>query len=454
METSTNNQQIVAYGSQEFHKEHGADIGKFLNFIPHQVYQIACGGLHTLILTTNREVYSFGSNKDWALGRIGNPKKPAKVELNVPVDMISAGESHSIACDSNQSIIYQWGRYKYFNTKESPAQVTPGRIGENEIKKKKIKKILSGANHTLVLAEGKVYVWGEGQWGIFGRLPSSRRKTDSGLTVETLGVKGTVEDIFTGENHAFLKKTETKKKETHSVILAWGYNYWGQLGIGSREKIIFNPTEVEALRDKNIENITGGNRHTLALTSEGEVFSFGMNDVGQLGLGKDLKPFEKEEESKEAAKSEETAQDTRIWSGLTPQKVELANVAKIFCGRDSNYAITKDNEVYCWGLADHNLLGPGITESLFVPTKFGLENRQPVRQIGLGKEHVVLLSGDTEVQLEEDGVNQAKKGTAAKKGKKKSQKDDDEEANETRKVKLTPQITEDPEKMEEEKSRE
>ena len=35
------------------------------------IYKIACGGLHTIILTTGGDVYTFGCNDEGALGRKG-----------------------------------------------------------------------------------------------------------------------------------------------------------------------------------------------------------------------------------------------------------------------------------------------------------------------------------------------------------------------------------------------
>jgi len=320
---------------------------------------------------------------------------------------------------------------------------TPERIGASEIKKKKINKILSGNNHTLALVEGKVFVWGDAENGILGRLPSSRRKVEQGLKVETITVKGPVEDIYTGANHAFIKKSETKKKETHNVILGWGLNNFGQLGTGSLEKTHYNPTEIEVFTDKNIKSITGGKRHTLVLTAEGEVLAFGINDLGQLGLGRNFREVMEntEEKTEELEKPESLIGFT--WA-RNPQKMELANVEKIFSRENLNYAITKDNQVYSWGAGESFVLGTGHTENLWVSTR--LENPlfdgQRIRQIGLGFEHAVILTGEADPQLEEELLNQefgksGKKGTQnptiGKKGKGKkdegeAEKDLEEEA--------------------------
>ncbi len=69
--------------------------------------KIACGGLHTLVLLTNGEVYSFGCPDNDTLGRAAGVgvddnrcTTPGRVELNVPIDLISAGDLHSLAANS------------------------------------------------------------------------------------------------------------------------------------------------------------------------------------------------------------------------------------------------------------------------------------------------------------------------------------------------------------------
>ncbi len=78
-----------------------------------KLVRVICGSLHTLALTTNGEVYSWGCNDDFALGRKAeNEKIPGLVPLEFPVDIISAGDSHSIACNSRFGIVYFWGSYR------------------------------------------------------------------------------------------------------------------------------------------------------------------------------------------------------------------------------------------------------------------------------------------------------------------------------------------------------
>lgn len=94
-----------------------------------------------------------------------------------------------------------------------------------------------------------------------------------GLKIEAFTLKG-VKDIFAGRNHSFA----TVGEEKH--LFAWGLNNNGQLGIGETGDT-YLPTRVAGpLAEKSVISVVGGEHHTLALTSDGEVYGFGKNDDG------------------------------------------------------------------------------------------------------------------------------------------------------------------------------
>jgi len=84
---------------------------------------------------------------------------------------------------------------------------------------KEISKIVSGAHHTLLLAKGQVYAWGDSECGKIGRLPGVRRRTAQSLKVESIGVKK-AQDIFCGSLHSFLLDCD-------GDLLAFGLNNYG-----------------------------------------------------------------------------------------------------------------------------------------------------------------------------------------------------------------------------------
>ena len=67
-------------------------------------------------------------------------------------------------------------------------------------------------------------------------------------------------------------------------VYAWGKNSRGQLGLGDTEDRPF-PAQVRSLRNQRVCYVACGAEHTLCLTEDGGVFSFGSGQYGQLGHG-------------------------------------------------------------------------------------------------------------------------------------------------------------------------
>ena len=70
-------------------------------------------------------------------------------------------------------------------------------------------------------------------------------------------------------------------------LFSWGYNYYGQLGDGTTTDRQ-SPVSVNmggVLNGKNITQISAGYYHTIALSTDGFIFSWGENNYGQLGDG-------------------------------------------------------------------------------------------------------------------------------------------------------------------------
>ena len=97
--------------------------------------------------------------------------------------------------------------------------------------------------------------------------------------------------------------------------------------------------------DRPLPAIAAGKTHSLALTESGEVYAWGDNDGGQLGLG------DREER-------------------LTPMKVEgLPKVKAIAAVGGHSLALTESGEVYAWGNNEFGQLGLGDREERLTPTK-------------------------------------------------------------------------------------
>ena len=116
-------------------------------------------------------------------------------------------------------------------------------------------------------------------------------------------------------------------------LYAWGSNKNGQLGIGTTTDNELTPQRVG--NDSDWEAISGGEYHSLALKSDGTLYAWGKNHRGQLGIGS-------------------TDNET------TPQRVGNSGDWKaISAGGEHSLALKRDGTLYAWGSNSSGQLGNG-----------------------------------------------------------------------------------------------
>ncbi|KQJ88287.1 ultraviolet-B receptor UVR8 [Brachypodium distachyon] len=126
-------------------------------------------------------------------------------------------------------------------------------------------------------------------------------------------------------------------------VFATGLNDFGQLGIGSSTTHIVDPIEVTGFGEKVVQ-ISAGNHHSCAVTADGELFVWGKNSSGQLGLGKGV---------------------GKVVS--TPRKVDYladVRVRMVALGSEHSIAVTEGGEALSWGAAGAGRLGHGHKSSI------------------------------------------------------------------------------------------
>jgi E3 ubiquitin-protein ligase HERC4 len=120
----------------------------------------------------------------------------------------------------------------------------------------------------------------------------------------------------------------TKKGELYS----WGANTDGQLGLGHKQESE-TPTKIDGLPSgEKIVDVACGHSHVLALTSKGHIYSWGNNESGECGLG------------------------FKNPVVLDPQKILIRNIIRVFANFHS-MALTRDGKLYVWGCNSYGSLG-------------------------------------------------------------------------------------------------
>ena len=176
-----------------------------------------------------------------------------------------------------------------------------------------------------------------------------------------------VKEFFNGLDFVLCLTSDNK-------VFSWGMNDHGQLGIGcAKSDKYYEPQLVEFFNDKKIVQVCCGERHSLVLTEEGVVYGWGDNTCGQTGIG---------EESEQ------------IISSPTPWTIDI-KVNKIHCSNYQSFAITEEGNVYCCGLNDHCQLGSQlkINGKAVSPMLKGVINVQDIIT-GHSKTYFVTKNGD------------------------------------------------------------
>lgn len=134
--------------------------------------------------------------------------------------------------------------------------------------------------HTLLLTSaGRVLSFGTGQYGALGHGFSGGKQLPDVLHPQYIQALSSVRIVCVsaGEIHSAAVSTD-------GDVYTWGDGFCGQLGHGDKRPQV-SPVQVQrgGLDDECVSHISCGARHTLAVTEDGEVFSWGLGHFGVLG---------------------------------------------------------------------------------------------------------------------------------------------------------------------------
>ena len=401
-----------------------------------KVSKIVCGSQHTLVLDSSGKVHSWGNSDDGVLGRSLDSRtpeaRPGVVELDSQVDLISAGDAHSVFANSQTGEVFFSGVIKSSNGKLSRVVDIPESVGICKFRKSGIKSVISGANHVLIHSRYNVYAFGDNSCGALGYILRTYDERSDCLKPHALRLKG-IARIFTGAYHCF---AITNK----GILKTWGLNSQGQLGLpyyfengedsdvnhedpNRNPNVLQLPHQVGGIDGKQVVDIVGGEHHTLLLKSDGSLWGTGRNDDGQLGGL--VKPARESYEEVRVPNSRVKVAGTNNYVNVTedymPNSFMRLPIAKgfqeIYSRSHYNYAINRSErdwpKTYSWGSGFNYVLGNGKEDT--VSTPFRVSNKKLFKEevpsrVALGFSHVAYFTGDVhEVELDEPKPRNPKK---------------------------------------------
>lgn len=251
------------------------------------VTAISTNHVYTLALTADGKVYSWGANfgGQLGLGDTADRSSPQLVQgalASKTIVAISAGLSHAMALASDGTV-YGWGNNLYrtlgdgtTTTRLSPvAMNTAGTL----LAGKTITAIQCANYHNVVLtSEGKLYSWGFNGNGKLGDGTTTDRTAPVAVNGSLAGK--TVVAITGSQNHHLALTSDNQ-------LHGWGFNFYGQIGNGTNADAnapVLVPL-TGALAGKTIASVQAGSANSMLSTTEGKVFTWGINWTGQLGNG-------------------------------------------------------------------------------------------------------------------------------------------------------------------------
>jgi alpha-tubulin suppressor-like RCC1 family protein len=226
-------------------------------------------------------------------------------------------------------------------------------------------EVAAGHLHTCALKDdGRLYCWGSGTRGQLG----NGAHDDQLIPVQEATQDQEWAHVSAGGFHTCAIKTDGR-------LYCWGRGDEGQLGTGSDQGSA-TPVQ-EATGASDWIEVSAGNRHTCAINAEHELFCWGRGDEGQLGTGG----------------TERELEPRRVASPISNWTQVSASVER---NADFTCAVTQEGALYCWGDGRHGQLGHGSSQPSSEPVEEATERRD-WRQVAAGAFHACALTRGDEL---------------------------------------------------------
>ena len=200
------------------------------------------------------------------------------------------------------------------------------------------KSLSSGYTYAIALdLNGDLWSWGHNGAGKLGLRDTNTRKSPVKITSD---VKWKF--IRCGEDFSF-------GIDENDDLWAWGENENGRLGLGETTGNVHIPTKISG--GTKWKCVAAGHDHALGIDSNNDLWSWGNNGSGELGLN-------------DTTSRTSTTKITQILSGLSVIAMPTTLKWKfVECGENSSFAIDFDGNIWAWGQKDVGRLGLGTLSS-------------------------------------------------------------------------------------------
>lgn len=297
-------------------------------------------------------------------------------EVILQTDIIAVGSSHVIALTSSGKL-YGWGAGHNGQLGPSTTYSTPTPIAiaieASPLSGRKIVAIAAGSDHSLAVdADGAVYAWGRNDNGQLGDDSTSDSPTPVAVVTSGTPMEGKkIVAVSAGMGFSVALASD-------GTLYSWGLNTSRELGNGTTttsHKPVAVTMSGTPMAGKKIIAISSRYRHTLALDSNGAVYGWGVNSSGELGNGN----------------SSTTSVPVAVNTTGTPMLGKV--ISRISAGSAYSLALSSDGSLYAWGLNSSGQLGEGTTNAKNKPVAVNTATigNKPMAAIAAGANHNIAL---------------------------------------------------------------
>uniref|UniRef100_A0A7N0VMZ6 RCC1-like domain-containing protein n=1 Tax=Kalanchoe fedtschenkoi TaxID=63787 RepID=A0A7N0VMZ6_KALFE len=311
------------------------------------IAQLACGGAHTIALTSRGKVLTWGRGTSGQLGHgeMVNSLKPKLLEAltGYVVVHVAAGWSHS-GFVTDTGILYTCGdgSFGQLGHGDYQSHCVPKAVSLYSFKH--VVQVACGMRHSIVLVKGdsegdKVYGFGSGRRGQLG--VSNDKVKSVNEPVSTLGL----EDVQIGSLCA--SGDHSAALSIEGEIYTWGRGFNGSPDLYSPQRV-----------DSHLcfTQVCLGWNHALLLTGNGEVFMLGRH---------------------RHENSEKHCSGNAIYGEVALYRVQVGSrrVVQIASGAEHSAVVTEGGDILTWGWGEHGQLGLGNTSDESSPRAVKLGSR-------------------------------------------------------------------------------
>uniref|UniRef100_K3WC71 BTB domain-containing protein n=1 Tax=Globisporangium ultimum (strain ATCC 200006 / CBS 805.95 / DAOM BR144) TaxID=431595 RepID=K3WC71_GLOUD len=348
------------------------------------IKKVSCGEMHSLALSVTGEVFMWGLLPETRKTR-SDIFDHASVSLaGMQQEAMSPRALRENMTDNIMARLMRDSERVYESSlmegMEVPQEVVQGNVQTvrhpcfvprpcPSLSKVTIVNIAAGFAHSLASSScGAVFSCGYNDNGQLGT--GSRRNSAAFQKVKAL--EGYfIEHIACGQQHSLAcSHLDAENEQRSGVCFSWGLGILGQLGSGIN--ISWLPMSIEIAEP--VVSIAAGSHHSVAVTTDGLVYTWGHSEYGQHGAGEMFYDLQRGSHYF----------SPRVQESLRSQNVRAKNVA---CSSHSTFVLAVDGNVYSWGWNAFGILGVGKYQHSVHPQKiFGLKDNTATH-VGAGSNH-------------------------------------------------------------------